>query len=298
MEFEYPLVFLLIIFFIIGEKYFKLKLDALIFPHLFSEYKLKNSKILLLKWIGILLCITSLSSPVLQKNLKQKQMPAYAISILLDASGSMNHSYFVSSDKRYTKFDIAKKVASKFVSKRKNDHVGVVLFADYAYVISPLSYDIKSASIILKNISKGIAGDKTALFDAIFISSQMLKKSKAKEKIAIILSDGEDTASFISSEDSIRFAKKENLRIYCIYVGVKNIPHELKNIAKQTGGLAYSAKNIKALEEIYDNINQLEKTNLKSKAFFYKQYLYQWFLFFGLLSLIFYVYFRHKRVSL
>lgn len=298
LEFEYPLFLLLILLFVCGSFFLKLKEDAIIFPNFAHFPKSKSLLLLILKWLGLSLCIVALASPIKKENLIKRKNPSHAIVLSLDVSGSMRNNFFGRDGRLNNKFKVAKNIASEFIKTRQNDHVGIVVFGDFAYVASPLSYDTASVSIIMKNIKENIAGEKTALNDSIFVMTSMLKNTKAKEKIAILISDGVDNSSLLTQNEALKFAKEEKLKIYTLYIGdMRSEPH-LQEIAKQSGGKFYVAHSQDSLKSIYGEINKLETSNLDSKPIYKKDYFYQWFLFFGLIFLMFYAYFKQRKIVL
>lgn len=295
-EFEYPLFLLLIFVFIFGSVFLKLKVDAMIFPSFAHFPKSKSVLLIALKWLGLALCIIALASPVKKENLIKRKEPSHAIVLILDVSGSMSNNFFGKDGRINNKFKVAKNIASEFIKQRRDDHVGIVIFGDFAYVASPLSYDTNSVSVVMKNIKEGIAGNKTALNDSIFVAASMLKNTKAKEKIAILLSDGADNSSYLSQNEALSFAKEQKLKIYTLFIGDRLAEAHLQAIAEQSGGKFYAAHSKDTLRNVYDEINKLETSKLDSKPIFQKDYFYQWFLFFGLIFLMIYAYFKQRKI--
>lgn len=290
-ELQYPYVLFLIIIFIIIFLFFKPKDDALLIPSLKSNTIIKKDYIYILKYLGIVFLLFALSSPIIKKEFTPDKQPSHAIMLSLDVSGSMKANMG-----NMSKLEVEKKLASEFVLKRKNDNVGLVFFGSFAYVASPLSFDVNAISQIIKNIYQGIAGEYTALNDGLFLSVRMLKKVKAKEKIIILLTDGIEKGSKTNINTLTKAIKGENIKIYTIGLGNKNEydANYLYQLANISGGKFYEAYDEKALEKIYDNINKLEKSKLQKQSIFQINYYYQYPLFLSFVFFVLFLYFRLK----
>jgi len=235
------------------------------------------------KILAIISLVTALASPVQENDMIIKNDKGYEISLILDASGSMSE---------YNKFAIVKEIVEDFVDKRKHDKLALSIFADFAYVAVPLTYDKKSIKRLLKRLEVGIAGkQQTALNEALFLSSNLFKTSKSKEKIAILLTDGMDNTNTIPLEVAIKRAQKYGIKVYTVGVGNAGRdfdPNVLKKISEETGGKYFSANTIKKLKEIYGVINELEKSEIKADKYVKKTYYFQYLLALALLFLVAY----------
>lgn len=298
-ELQYPLVLLLIIPFILGAKYLKPKEDALLLSGLWGDGVNVKSYMWILKWLGIGFLLLALSSPISKKEFFPHFEPAHGIMLDVDLSGSMRYPMGGG-----RKIDVAKHLASEFVKSRKDDHVGLVAFGSFAYVASPLTYDTKAVSEIIDRFHLGLAGQYTALYDGLFMSIRMLKKSKAKEKIIVLMSDGEDSrksnrkiGSTISKQVLNNAIRNEKVKIYAIGIGNRGNYDEqfLYEIANMSGGKFYRASSASALKNVYEDINKLEKSDLEREKIVQKFYYYQYPLFLALLFFIVFLYFKVRR---
>ena len=218
-----------------------------------------------------------------------KNDKGYEISMILDASGSMQES---------NKFGIVKEIVDDFIDKREHDKLALSIFADFAYVAVPLTYDKVSIKRLLKRIEVGVAGkQRTALYEALFLSSNLFKTSNAKDKIAILLTDGIDNTGTIPLNVAIKTAKKYGIKVYTVGVGrVGDFnPAVLKEIASQTGGEYFSANSVDKLKKIYATINKLEKSEIKADKYIKKSYFFQYPLGLALIFLMFFFYIRNKE---
>lgn len=292
ISFEYPYVFGLFILFFICLKFCKAKKIAFFFPNqaLLQRASLKSrTAINLTKFLTILFAITALASPIRQDDIVVKNDKGYEISLILDASGSMRTN---------DKFGIVKDIVTQFIDKRKHDKLALSIFADFAYVAVPLTYDKKSIKRLLSRIDVGVAGlHQTALYEALFLSSNLFKNSKSKEKIAILLTDGMDNANTIPMEVAINTAKKYDIKVYTVGVGNAGDfnPNILNKIALDTGGKFFSANSVEKLKEIYKTIDKLEKSKIKTNKYVKKTYYFQYPLLFALLFLSIYFYLVNKE---
>ena len=291
ITFEYPFAFLLLILFSICLKFCKPKKTALFFPniHLLKSAS-KKSNILLnsLKFLIFFTIVLALSSPIKQDDVIIKNDKGYEISLILDASGSMREA---------NKFGIVKEIVNDFIDKRKHDKLALSIFADFAYVAVPLTYDKASIKNLLSRIDVGVAGVRaTALYEALFLSSNLFKTSHSKEKIAILLTDGMDNANTIPLDVAINTAKKYGIKVYTVGVGSAGDfnPAVLQKIASQTGGKYFSANTISGLKNIYATINKLEKSEIKANKYVKKTYYFQYILVWTLLFILIYLFANNR----
>jgi len=293
--FEYPWAFLAIVPFLVCAYFCKARFEAIVFPHatLLQQYAGKGSLLVpIFKWLSIIFLIIALASPVIENKIEIQKNRGYAIGLLLDISRSMNAPGYVN------KFAIVKKIVRKFIKKRVHDQMGIVVFADFAYVASPLTYDKSMLLKILDNLKVGMAGNRyTAIYDALFFGGKLFKSSNAKSKVIILLTDGENNTQTIPFDVSLRLLKKYGIKVYTIGIGGNGDFNraELVKIARQTGGKFFQADSKERLKDIYAEIDKLEKSEIKSDKFIQKSYLYPYPLFIALISLLMYLYLVNKR---
>jgi len=290
--FEYPVVFVILILFLLCVRFCKAKGMAFYFPNIALLKKAsKKSRLLLnvLKFLTIVSLVTALASPIKEDDVTIKNDKGYEISLILDASGSMQE---------YNKFDIVKNIVDDFIDKRAHDKIALSIFADFAYVAVPLTYDKKSIKRLLKRVDVGIAGQqRTALYEALFLSSNLFKTSKSKEKIAILLTDGVDNTGTIPLDVAIKTAKKYGIKVYTVGVGRAGEfnPAVLQKIAQETGGKYFAGDSVDKLKAIYNTIDKLEKSEIKADKYVKKTYFFQYPLALGLLLLSLYFYLANKE---
>ncbi len=269
--FEYPLAFLIVIPFVICLYFCKPKMDAIFFPTMkFLKKATKKSMLLenALKVLIILLLSTALASPIIRDEITVKNDKGYEISLIIDASGSMAQN---------NKFGIVKEIVGDFLTKRVHDKIGLSIFGDFAYVAVPLTYDKNSIKRLLNRLQVGIAGSsRTALYEALFLSSNLFKNSHAKKKIAILLTDGMNNVNNIPLGVAIKTVKKYGIKVYTVGIGNAGDfdPNVLRKIAQESGGKFFHANSKQELKEIYDTIDKLEKSKIKANKYVKKRYLF------------------------
>ena len=283
MNLEYPIFLIIPVLFLICHKLCKPKLEAIIFPN--SKFFSKKIPFNLTLFLAILFFSITLSSPVKTIIYKNTQK-GYDILTVLDTSGSME---------MYHKLDSAKAIISDFVKQRINDRIGLVVFGNIAYIASPLTYDKKIFNDILSRIYPGIAGEATAIYDALFLSTNLFKNSHAKDKIIILITDGIDNSSKTPKDLVIKTLKNKHIKVYTIGIGKSVNIKDLKEIANQTGGKFYWIQNANELKKVYKDINKLEKSKLTTKVKIEKIYYFEYPLILGIIFyFIFFFFFRRS----
>jgi len=274
------------------------------FVHL--QFLSAKKNFLKLEWIVkvlifIFLCV-ALSSPIIVDKLSPNNRNGKDIVLAIDASGSMNSSGFdfddeVSEGKRLSRFEITKIIASEFIQKRVSDNVGVVIYGDFAFIASPITYEKEIVTQMLGYLTQGMAGQNTAIGEAIAMGVRSFKHSKAKSKVIVLLSDGEHNSGTISPKDATKLSKEQGIKIYTIAIGNKGEADEalLATIAKDSNGEFFRANSAKELKNIYDEIDKLESSNIKSREYLLKEYFYQIFLLLASGLLLFLLYREVKK---
>lgn len=273
LTFLYPYVLLLLVLYPICTYFCKEKSQSLYFSNMaMLQTATKNQGYILkvLRFLVFFFLVIALANPIKKDDMFNNERDGYEISLIVDASGSM-----IQNDK----FIITKEILSDFIQKRATDRLALSIFADFAYVAVPLTYDKNTFTYLLNILEVGIAGqNQTALYEALYLSSNLFKESISRNKIAILLTDGIDNANTIPIDVAISVAKKYGIRVYTIGVGgVGDFdPNSLKEIADATKGKFYQATTKEELKKIYNEIDMLEKSKIKTDQLIKKTYLYQY----------------------
>ena len=278
LEFSNLWVFIILPLLFFCNKFCLEKRVAIYFPH-FSMTK-KFNEDFLIKFLILFSIILSLSNPYIKKEIIQTNR-GDEIVLSIDASGSME---------QFNKFEFVKEAANDFIKKRKEDKLGLVVFGTNAFIASPLTENKNFIRDILNKMYVGVAGQNTAILDSLVQSIRLLKKSKAKTKIIILLTDGIDNSSKVDINSVMKEIKKYNIKIYTIGVGGADEVNFnlLSYLAKESGGEVFQALTPADILPIYRKINELEKSPILHKII-YKEYLYIYPLIFAIILLLIYV---------
>lgn len=263
--------------------------------HLFSLKRPRFWVQDLLKLLIVLLIIFSLASPIVIDKTNPLNRQGIDIVLSIDASGSMRASGL--SETRETRFETVQRVVRDFIAKRLNDNVGIVLFGDFAFIASPVTYEKDIVSQMVSYLQTGMAGDNTAIGEGIEQAIRALSFSKAKTKVIVLLSDGEHNSGRISPADAVKLAQERDIKIYTIAVGDDFNPTLLQEIASETGGQSYAAINEEELADVYEQINKMESSEIKSQNFLKKEYYYQYVLSFTFILLVLYILRRFRGLA-
>ncbi|WP_310442275.1 VWA domain-containing protein [Sulfurimonas sp.] len=302
-SFEYPYLILLLapIIYCMYRCKEQIKAKFFVHLHLLSAKKSLPKLEWLLKIVTFVFLCTALASPVLIDKANPLNRDGRDIVLAIDGSGSMNSSGFdtedeVSRGERLSRFEITKIIATDFIKNRVSDNVGVVLYGDFAFIASPITYEKEILSDMLGYLTHGMAGQNTAIGEGIAMGVRAFKHSSAKSKVIILLTDGEHNSGEISPKDATALAKEENIKIYTIGMGNKGEADEalLKQIAQESGGEFFSATSAKELKGVYGKIDEMESSKIKSKEYLLKDYYYFTALL-GALAILLYLLYREAR---
>ena len=252
----------------------------------------------ILRLVIISLLIIALSRPQeISNSVRTKTSSGIDIVIAVDISSSM-----LAQDLKPNRLEALKTVAAEFINDRQNDRIGLVIYAGESYTKTPVTSD---KSIIIKSLNDivfdGIIQDGTAIGMGLATSVNRLKESKAKSKVIILLTDGVNNSGFIDPSTAADLAANYGIKTYTIGLGSNanalapialnpdgsfrfgmtkvEIDEELlESIASKTGGLYFRATNNESLQEIYDEINKLEKTDVEEIRYSDAEEKYRFFI--------------------
>lgn len=297
IKFEYPLFLLIIFLFIFCSIFCKAKIPTYIIPHLniFENSEHKSLLFLsILKYIIIIASIIALASPYKQLNTQIIKNDGIDIVLSLDTSGSMKGLGLNKQNIEENRFAVVKDIVKDFLPKRVNDNIAIVVFGRSVMMATPLSFDKEAQKSIIDYLEVGIVGDKTAMIDSLASAVNILKTSKAKSKVVILLSDGEDNASNIPVDVVIKLLKKYSIKVYSVGIGHSN-KIMLNHISKQTNGKSYIAYSKDDLKDIYTQIDSLEKSKIENNKITLKEYLFFYPLFLAIISFILFIYLKNRE---
>lgn len=260
-----------------------------------------------LRAITLALLVLALARPQSGTQLTEITTEGVDIMLCLDTSGSMQALDFKEGDKRVTRLQVVKRVVADFIRGRTNDRIGMVVFGSESFTQCPLTLDYGVLLDFLDRLSIGMAGDTTAIGSGLAVCIKRMKDLPAKSKVVVLLTDGRNNTGSISPAVAARLAHTYGIKVYTIGVGTegeapflvdslfgKQYVYQkvdldeptLRRIADETGGRYFRATNTKALEDIYRQIDAMEKTEAKATEHVEYNELFAWFLIPGLALLV------------
>ena len=258
-----------------------------------------------LRWLIVGIFIVALAQPRLSKSTTEVKASGIDIVCALDLSGSMISEDFVVRGERVNRFHMAQSVLKDFIDKRPNDRIGLVVFAAQAFIATPLTLDHDYLQENLARLEIGtINSDATAIGDALTTAVNRLRDLKAKSKIIILATDGQNNSGKVEPLLAAQAAAALGVKVYTVgigeqgmapmpvfmggqKVGYQNMPVDvdedtLQKIADKTGGKYYRADKAEKFRQIYDEIDKLEKTEASVKKYTQFTELFPWFVAAGL----------------
>jgi Ca-activated chloride channel family protein len=259
----------------------------------------------LLASLGLMALTVALARPQLVDRERVVEREGIDIQVVLDTSGSMEAEDFVVAGRSANRLEVSKAVIAKFIEGRPDDRVGLVLFGEEAFTQVPLTLDHKAVVGMLNQVEIGMAGSKaTAIGDAIAVAGRPLKELEAESRVMILLTDGKSNAGKVDPLVAAKAADALGVRIYTIGVGSKEGRGRggllgmfrrrgsdldeamLRDIAAQTEARYFRAADTRALKQVYDTIDALEKTTAEASIFIHREERFQPFAMVGMLCLL------------
>src|SRR5881409_2130123 len=238
--------------------------------------------------------VVALAQPQLGKSLTQIEASGIDIMLVLDVSGSMLTKDFAIGGQEATRVDAIREVTRKFIEGRPNDRIGIIAFAGRPYVVSPMTLDHDWLLQNLDRVRIGLVEDGTAIGSAMAAAANRLNDKRSKSRVLVVLTDGENNAGKIPPNTAAEAIKALKIHFYAIGAGtngmalapvftqrgpmtdaIGNLIYEpqrvqfneagLKQVAQIADGKFFRATDTKSLEQIYDDIDKLEKSTVSVK---------------------------------
>jgi len=257
-----------------------------------------------LQWTAFALIVMALARPQFKNTTIERSAEGIDIVLVLDISTSMK-----AEDLKPSRFEAARNVANNFIEKRISDRIGLVVFARKSFTVVPPTLDYDLLQRLLDDVQMGVIEDGTAIGMGIATAVNRLKESEAKSKVIILLTDGQNNSGEIDPVTAADLAVTYDIKIYTIgagsrgtapypiqdpifgkrYQNVKvDIDEEmLTRIANLSNGSYFRATNTEQLQEIYNQIDELEKTEIEEQIFTDFKDLYPRFLIPAFILLVF-----------
>ncbi|MFH0800428.1 MAG: VWA domain-containing protein [Pseudomonadota bacterium] len=248
----------------------------------------KRTLPLILRIAVVALVIIAMARP--QHGRKETEVESVGVDIILtlDTSGSMAALDFTVGDKRASRLDAVGSAVADFLEKRPGDRIGMVVFGAEAFTQAPLTLDHDLLRTLLSDLEVGMAGDSTAIGDAIAVGTERIKNLKAQSKVMVLMTDGRSNSGQIAPEKAAEIAAAFGIKVYTIGIGTnkpapfmvdtvfgKQMVYQrvdldedtLRKIAEITKAKYYNASDTGKLASIYGDIDKLEKSGAKVKEY-------------------------------
>jgi len=248
------------------------------------------------KWLAStwLLLVVAAARPLWMGEPVEQVVSGRDLMLAVDLSGSMEIRDFMLEGHQVDRLTATQAVAGRFIERRAGDRIGLILFGDRAYLQAPLTFDRRTVRILLDEAAIGLAGEKTAIGDAIGLAIKRLRDHPADQRVLVLLSDGANTAGEVAPLQAAELAAREGLKIYTIGVGADEMivrdwfgtrrvnPSEdldettMKALAEKTGGRYFRARDTGELESIYALLDELEPVEKDRRHYRPHRELFSW----------------------
>jgi Ca-activated chloride channel family protein len=228
-------------------------------------------------WLaGCMLLILALARPQ-WITLHPEDYPGRDLMFAIDVSGSMRAEDFILDNRRVNRLDMVKAVVDRLLAQRQGDRAGLIVFGDDAFTLTPVTHDLDLVRSLVHNIKNGIAGEKTALGDAVALAVKRLRDRPPQSRILFLFTDGANTAGEFNPADALALAKQYQVRIYTVGIGktgkvaypggpsgdtiVSELPLDetvLQQFAAESGGHYYRIERSEDAKPIVADIDKLE----------------------------------------
>ena len=265
-----------------------------------SVEKRKTWKVLLLSlaWLCLIVAITR---PVYVGEPQSITATDRNMMMAVDISGSMSEEDMAFKGRLVNRLQAVKAVLTAFIEQRQGDRLGLILFGSKAYIQTPLTFDLTSLAQLLDEAVIGLAGKQTAIGDAIGLAVKRLQDLPESNRVLILLTDGQNTAGEIDPLQAAKLAAQAGVKIYTIGIGADELVVQgffgprrvnpsrdldettLTQIANETGGYYYRARNLLELEGIYNELDKLEAIEIEEQTIRPEKSLFHYPLFVAML---------------
>lgn len=234
-----------------------------------------------LVWVAI---VAGLAKPEWVGEPIERTEAARDIMLAIDLSGSMDYRDFPGPDgDPVSRFTAVQQVVAQFVADRESDRIGLIVFGDRAYLQLPFTRDLRTADALVQLMQVGMAGPRTALGDAVGLSIHAFESSEVDDRVLILLTDGNDTASKMAPINAADIAKLNGVEIHTIGIGDTDASGDdrvdfaaLEAVATRTGGRFYKAEDHATLVEVYQEIDEATTADVRTQSWRPRELLVFW----------------------
>ena len=225
--------------------------------------------------VGWGLLLLALARPQYVEPPIQKIQSGRDLLLALDISQSMESRDFPDpGGEKIPRVDAVKKVVGDFIRRRQGDRIGLIVFGSAAYPQVPLTLDHETCTILLEQTEVGMAGPRTVIGDAVGLAIKEFDRSRVKERVLILLTDGNDTGSRMPPLKAAEIARQKGIVIHTIGIGDPDAKGEdkvdydtLEKMAAATGGRFFRGDDERQLEEVYSTLDQITPHNFKTMTY-------------------------------
>ncbi len=254
----------------------------------------KSSLSALIPWLVWLLLLVTLAKPIWFGDPIRLQQESRDMIVSLDLSGSMKEVDMPLNGKSVDRLTLVKDLLNQFIDQRQGDRLGLILFADHAYLQTPLTFDLKTIKQMVSETEHGLVGNKTAIGESIALAIKRFVENKNEQRVLILLTDGANNSGVIEPLQAAKQAAKNNITIYTVGIGADEMVRRtifgkqrfnpsadldekaLTEIATITGGQYFRARNQDEFQNIYQKLNLLEPIESDFLEFRPEKNLYYW----------------------
>ncbi len=231
-------------------------------------------------WFSWFFFVITLSRPFILGDAIQQPQPTRDIMLAVDLSESMAEQDMLLNNRTVSRLELAKQVISDFIAKRTNDRLGLVFFADTAYLSSPLTTDSNTLTFLLEQSQVGMIGDATSITDAIGLTTKLFTDYSGELPALILLTDGDNTSGNLKKSDAVNLALSANIQIFSIVLGAADEQQSqvdlgfLEALVEGSNGELYIASDAQALTEIYSELDKRALNTSVTSTYFPKHYFH------------------------
>ncbi|MDP3704424.1 MAG: VWA domain-containing protein [Legionellaceae bacterium] len=258
-----------------------------------------NQRYLMLLFISWCFLLMALAGPRWVGTPRALSHDGYNIMLALDISPSMGINDMSLNGRRVTRLAVVKRAAQQFVEDRSGDKIGLILFGEQAYLLTPLTYDRHSVLMRLDDATVGLAGKSTSLGDALGLAIKRLQHVPTAGRMIILLTDGVSNSGVLPPLKAAELARTDGIKVYTIGLHSEIDPQSfsgmflssngsadldentLKSVAQMTGGRYFRASNLQSLQRIYHDINKMARVSQEQATVRPQHEYYPWFLALG-----------------
>jgi len=246
-----------------------------------AKPKLAYNILLAILWV---LIVIALARPQYLEPPISQIMPTRDLLLVVDLSGSMETEDFVNAQgETVDRLTAVKTVLDDFLSRREGDRVGLIVFGSGAFVQVPFTQDLAACRLLLEETAVRMAGPRTAFGDAIGLGITLFKRSDVKDRVMIVLTDGNDTASKVPPGEAAKIAKDNEIIIHVVGIGdpvstgEEKFDQEVLNfVAATTGGQYFHGSDREQLKNIYTKLDEIDTREVAVKTYRQRNDLFHW----------------------